>query len=439
MVELRFYGGVDEIGGNKVLVCDGDTRIFLDFGMSFASRGSFYSAPFLSPRDGRSLIELGILPRIDGIYRFDDSVRSVDAVFLSHAHMDHAAYISTIKRSIPVYCGETAMAILKALDEIRMGGFEYDFEGLAFKPFRTGDRIRVGSIEVEPVHVDHSIPGAYGFVVYTSSGAIAYTGDFRLHGSRPDMTEEFVERAKQAEPSALVVEGTNMTGAQVSSEPEVMEKLDCLVKATSGLVLADFSRTDVDRLRSFHRVAEESGRKLAITLKQAFLLSRLSEDPHLKVPRIDDPSLTIFQKRKKRYFRWERDLLECGNVVDSSAVARMQKDLILATSFYDFEELVEIEPVPESSYILSASEPFNEEMEIDFDRLVNWLERYGLPQYHVHVSGHIMPHQLKNVVKGISAKKVFPIHGDHPELFGRFMRSPEGEIVLPERDVGYMV
>ena len=120
MVELRFYGGVDEIGGNKVLVCDGDTRIFLDFGMSFASRGSFYSTPFLSPRDGRSLIELGILPRIDGIYRFDDSVRSVDAVFLSHAHMDHAAYISTIKRSIPVYCGETAMTILISSSAFRI-------------------------------------------------------------------------------------------------------------------------------------------------------------------------------------------------------------------------------------------------------------------------------------------------------------------------------
>lgn len=439
LVELTFYGGVGEIGGNKVLVADGDTRVFLDFGMSFASRGSFYSSPFLSPRDARSLIELGILPRIDGVYRFDDSVESVDAIFLSHAHMDHSAYISLIKRSIPVHCGEIASRILKALDEITMGGFEYDFEGLEFKPFRTGDIIKVGSIQVEPVHVDHSIPGAYGFIVHTSSGTVAYTGDFRLHGSRPDLTEDFVERAADAEPIALMVEGTNMTGAEISSEPGVMEKLNCLVKETPGLVLADFSRTDVDRLRSFLSVADENERKLAITLKQAFLLSRLAGDPHLKVPRLDDPSLLIFQKRKKRYFPWERDLLSRENVVDSSAVARMQKDLILAASYYDFEELVEIEPVPESSYILSASEPFNEEMEIDFSRLVNWLERYGLPQYHIHVSGHAMPHQLKNVVQRISAKKIFPIHTVHPELFSRFMRSAKGEIVLAQKCVEYTV
>jgi len=49
-------------------------------------------------------------------------------------------------------------------------------------------------------------------------------------------------------------------------------------------------------------------------------------------------------------------------------------------SFYDLEELVEINPQPGSYYILSASEPFNEEMEIDFERLVNWLSHCGLPQ-----------------------------------------------------------
>ena len=35
MTSLTFYGGVSEIGGNKILLEDGDTRLFLDFGMSF--------------------------------------------------------------------------------------------------------------------------------------------------------------------------------------------------------------------------------------------------------------------------------------------------------------------------------------------------------------------------------------------------------------------
>jgi ribonuclease J len=58
---------VDEIGGNKILLEDGDTRVFFDFGMSFAMEKQFYSPPFLSPKSEKSLQELGILPQITGV------------------------------------------------------------------------------------------------------------------------------------------------------------------------------------------------------------------------------------------------------------------------------------------------------------------------------------------------------------------------------------
>jgi len=34
-MEITLHGGVNEIGGNKILVEHKNTRIFLDFGMSF--------------------------------------------------------------------------------------------------------------------------------------------------------------------------------------------------------------------------------------------------------------------------------------------------------------------------------------------------------------------------------------------------------------------
>ena len=73
-----------------------------------------------------------------------------------------------------------------------------------------------------------------------------------------------------------------------------------------------------------------------------------------------------------------------------------------------------------SCYVLSASEQFNEEMEIDYERLVNWLSHYGLSQYHVHVSGHMMPLQLKAALKKINTKKCSQfIQRTH--LFTKFM------------------
>jgi len=438
---LTFYGGVNEIGGNKILLRDGDTKVFFDFGMSFGLKKQYYSPPFLSPRSEKSLQELGILPKIEGIYKFDEKSPEIDAVFISHGHMDHSAYLSFIKREIPIYCGETTKIILQALSEMRRADLEFNVEGLNFEAFRTGDKKRIGGLEIEPVHVDHSVPGAYGFIIQTSSGAVVYTGDFRAHGAKPQMTYNFVKKAKAADPVAVVAEATNMTGASVSSEAEVENKLHSLVGQTSGIVLADFAYTDVDRLNSFYRIAKKNGRCLAVSLRQAYLLEALREDKGLKIPDLNDESILIFRKSKKTREKWESHVMERYHDKIKSAfdVSKQQCELILALSFYDLEELVEIKPEAGSCFVLSASEPFNEEMEIDFERLINWLGHYGLPQYHAHVSGHIMPLQLKTILKEINAARIFPVHTENAESFAKFVRDLESKVILTEKEKEYKI
>ena len=73
MVSLTFYGGVDEIGGNKILLEDEDTRLLLDFGMSFNQSGKFFSE-FLQPRKCNCILDFqvtGLLPNLRGVYRQD--------------------------------------------------------------------------------------------------------------------------------------------------------------------------------------------------------------------------------------------------------------------------------------------------------------------------------------------------------------------------------
>ncbi|MEM3694984.1 MAG: MBL fold metallo-hydrolase [Candidatus Bathyarchaeia archaeon] len=438
---VTFYGGVNEIGGNKILIQDRETRVLFDFGLSYAAKRKFYSPPFLSPRSEKNLQELGILPKIKGAYKFDEEPCAIDAVFISHAHMDHSAYLSFIKREIPVYCGETTKIILQALGEIRRADLEFDVEGIEFKTFRTGKKICVNSLEVEPVHVDHSVPGAYGFIIHTSSGSIVYTGDFRTHGAKHEMTGDFVEKVVEAEPEAVITEATNMTGAHVSSEAEIERKLSEIVGQASGIVLADFASTDVDRLNSFYRAAKNNGRCLAVSLKQAYLMEALREDKHLEVPRLSDESILVFRKSKRVREKWENAIIEkySDKVKSASEVSKQQCKTVLALSFYDLEELVEIKPEAGSCYVLSASEPFNEEMEIDYERLLNWLEHYGLPQYHAHVSGHIMPIPLKNILKEIEAKQIFPVHTEKPSLFANFIRDLKGKVILVEKEKEYTI
>ncbi len=122
MVTITCYGGVNEIGGNKILLEDGDTRIFLDFGMNFARYGKYY-AEFLQPRTCNGigdLLELGIIPDIDNIYRNDFLANEgrklteepmVDGVLISHAHASGHACGSELKEMIDIINPKTLIPI----------------------------------------------------------------------------------------------------------------------------------------------------------------------------------------------------------------------------------------------------------------------------------------------------------------------------------------
>lgn len=128
MTSLTFYGGVNEIGGNKILLQDLDTRVILDFGMSFSLANQYFDE-FMQPRKCNGmldLLEFGLLPDLEGIYRCDyldhcklpsEETPSVDGVLLSHAHMDHSAYIHYLREDIPLYCTQASKDIMQALDE----------------------------------------------------------------------------------------------------------------------------------------------------------------------------------------------------------------------------------------------------------------------------------------------------------------------------------
>ena len=205
MTSLTFYGGVDEIGGNKFLVRDRGTTVFMDFGMSFFEEGRFFS-PYMKARGSSTLtdlFELGILPRIRGLYRRDyarhegfggDEDNEIDAVLLTHAHLDHCGYISYLREDIPVYCSEESRLIMKSFDDTGGPPSQYltlkekfrIHEGSKGKMVRTkgtqteiprdirlfkpGEEFEIDSMTVKPMPVDHSIPGTHAFILHTSGG-----------------------------------------------------------------------------------------------------------------------------------------------------------------------------------------------------------------------------------------------------------------------------
>jgi len=471
MVKLTFFGGVNEIGGNKILLEDNGTKIFLDFGMSFNQAGKFFSE-FLQPRKCAGIgdfLEFGLLPDVKGLYREDylkhmgkeHEDTDFQGVLITHAHADHAAYIHHLREDIPIHCSEETHAILKALNDTTSGSFT-DLTELTrcfetytnkkgeiskkttlnhpeivvprdFKLFKFGKKFKIDGIEVIPYNVDHSLPGATGFIIHTSSGTIVYTGDFRFHGRREEATVKFMEACEKAKPDVLIIEGTRIDEESSRKEADVEDEVSTITSKSKGLTVCNWPVRDSDRLISFLNAAKKMDKKLTISLKQAYLIEQLNKCKDSIAPKIDDKNLSLYAFRKDwgmigsdcedrlvmaDYDKWERGFLDdsiCHNDVKNN----QNKFMFFCTNF-DLKELIDIRPNKGSVYIKSVCEPFDIEMEIDWQRIENWVNHFGMDMNSTHVSGHASGPQLKDFVKKVKPKMIIPVHTQHANFYDKW-------------------
>ncbi|MFX1391203.1 MAG: MBL fold metallo-hydrolase RNA specificity domain-containing protein [Promethearchaeota archaeon] len=268
-MEIEIFGGINEIGGNKVLLTVSDKKFLFDFGLSFNESNQYFSE-FLSPRRFNGIIDylyLDLIPSINEFYRNDyikpfqsilekepfkiisSDKNIIEAAFLTHAHIDHYKFLGFLKQKTPIYMNWITHTIIEYLSKTSNDSLipeilnfyeafklvpkkrQIDDNNIDFKRAKKPDykakeikrQIKLmdkekplffnssnGEIQITQYTVDHSIPGACAYIIENDGRSIIYTGDFRRHGFHSDWVNKFVEHAHNSNPIAIITEGTRV-------------------------------------------------------------------------------------------------------------------------------------------------------------------------------------------------------------------------------------
>lgn len=517
VVSITCYGGVETIGGNKILLEDGETRVLLDFGTAFRQRQEFFNE-YLRPRAARGLLDLlalGLIPPLEGAYQVElappgmwerfrgeplyrslrrEGALPIDAVLISHAHLDHNGDLSCLDPAIPVYTTRVTAFVARAMQITGLGGFEseltfvclreWDEQEQVLKAVRNEDYLArsysfldgepcadgrdwwetspstrkllrkqptvpfvgmVNGLEVRWWPVDHSIPGAIALAIHTSAGWIGYTGDIRFHGQNAPLMERLVQEMADLELTALLCEGTHLSDEPVVTEQQVAENALHLVQQAEGrLVVADFAPRNVERLSTFHKVARETGRRLAIQPKDAYLLQAIAwADPVIFPDPLALPGLVLYADPKSAPRSWEKELRQkwAARMAGPADVSDHPGEYILCFSLWDANDLLDLQDIGGGVYIYSNSRAYDEEQAIDLERLRNWIRHMELHmegdpedpnRLPLHASGHATGPQLRDFVTRVSPRMLIPIHTEQPSWWQRALAGTNIQIVLPQ-------
>jgi len=388
--ELIFLalGGSGEIGMNVNLYGTRGKWLMVDCGLSFGD-------PELPG------IEL-TLPDLEFI---EERRRDLVGIVITHGHEDHIGAIPYLAADlrVPIYATVfTAGLIAGKLEEEGLSG------QVLLKIIEPGKRIDLAPFGVTYVPLAHSIPEGNGLLIETPHGNVFHTGDWKIDRTPVlgnPTSGEILGAIGDKGVLALVCDSTNAFSPEESgSESDVIEGLTKVIGEAPGRVMITTFASNVARLDTIARVAEATGRRLA--------LAGRSIERNVKVAKAagylkDFPEVVRYDEAM-RLPRRDLLILATGGQGEPRAalgrVASGQHELKLGEG---------------DTVIFSSRQiPGNE---VAVGRIMNQLSDMGVVtvtdrQAHVHVSGHPGRPELKQMYEWIRPQVLVPVHGEARHL-----------------------
>lgn len=413
-MKTTIYRGTHEIGGTLIALQSGMTKILIDAGFPLLLNGKPIEDNLmkLSPAE---LITLGVLPLIEGLYKWDTP--SFDAVIISHAHIDHYGLLKYIHPSIPVFlsAGTKKLIELTQLFGICDNYFVNTFIFKMYTPFNVGDFI------IKPYLMDHSAFDAAAFEISDHDKTVIYSGDFRGHG-RKSVCLDYIIKSAQKNADALLIEGTmfGRQDEQIPTEMSLENELVSMCHNAEQIILYQTSSQNIDRIVSFYRAAVRCQKLFVVDIYTANVLYELKQlGNKLPYPSEAYPNLKVFYpykitqkifneiganyaKRFSQFYISREEVHELSNRIIMLVRPSMEKDLLKCG-------------LSNGLFIYSMWQGYRDNSyQTKFE---NYLIKAGFSFMSLHTSGHASILDIKKLITGLQPKRVIPIHTMYPETF----------------------
>ena len=405
-MKILIHRGTHTIGGSCIEIQSREHRIILDLGMPLMGRDGVEidEKTIKAPSIGN-----GILPDVAGLYK--DQTPSIDAVILSHPHIDHYGLADYIHPSIPIYLSKGVQTL------IEVGNIFYPQKTTIqnCRNFEHWKQFSIGPFSVTSYLMDHAGFDASAFLIEADGKRIFYTGDFRAHGRKSKVFEHIInDPIKNVD--CMIMEGTTLGGSHegLNDEIDVEKKLYNIFTEQEDMSFVFASGSNIDRLISIYKAALKTGKILVFDLYTVYLLDQLKknwpslpphQDDNIKVYYIKAHADAIVEKMGKNFlYEYKDRKIEIADIVND----RRQMVLRLPISAMQriAQNAVMGNPLDKAVFLYSMWSGYLEKNP-SINRFCN---QYNIPIIKVHTSGHAYLNDLKRLMEALKPKALIPIH-----------------------------
>ena len=408
-LKIIHFGGLGEVGRNMSAVQYDDEIILIDAGVRF-------------PKEDMPGIDF-IIPNAGYL---DDKKHMVKAMFFTHGHMDHIGALPFIRDRIgdpDIYAAPLTKAILIK----RQDDFKFQ-NPLEINEIKAGDEIKISDkLTVKVLRINHSIPDDLEMVIKTPVGTIVHTSDFKFDNTPVnDLPADIEEMKKLAEEGVLVLM-SDSTGAEKEghslSEQQVTANLEKLFTEATGMIILGTFASLINRIQQIITISEKFGKKVVFdgySMKtNVEICKKLGYLKIKKGTQISMEEVNSYPKDK---------VVACVTGAQGEGNAVLMR---IANG-----EHRHLRTSKNDTYIFSSSVIPGNEVNVQFlkDQLYrNGAKVFNYQMLDVHTGGHGNKEDLREMIRLIKPKFMFPIHGQYSMMVNHgLMAQEEG---IPEANV----